>query len=140
MPSPRIPGCRLNALVTLASTQKALSQRVVFLAGAISDVARENQAPLVASLRKAVAEFETNYDILLERTGADALSTAPFDPNSVEDVLFALPYHLDIFSSELAANGWRFISALETELGVPGADYRAGKETAVLVAVLMNGA
>src|SRR5687767_3498088 len=34
---------RDDALLTLASAQKALSQRVVFLAGAITDAPRENQ-------------------------------------------------------------------------------------------------
>nr|MDQ2705221.1 GGDEF-domain containing protein [Pseudomonadota bacterium] len=123
---------RDDTLLTLASTQKALSQRVVFLANTLGGAAREDQPTLVASLRKAVGEFEANYDLLLERTGADERSKAPFDPSSVEGVLFSYPHHLDLFSTELAANGWRFISALETELGVPGADYRAGKETAVL--------
>ena len=129
---------RDDTLLTLASAQKALSQRVVFLANTIGDAPRENQLGLVASLRKAVGEFEANYDMLLERTDADALSTAPFDPKSIEGVLFSKPYHLDVFSTELAANGWRFISALETELGVPGADYRAGKETAVLDETVAN--
>ncbi|MDO9307262.1 MAG: GGDEF-domain containing protein, partial [Mesorhizobium sp.] len=129
---------RDDALLTLASTQKALSQRVVFLAGATKDAPREEQLSLIASLRKAVAEFEANYDMLLERTNADHRSPALFDPRSIESVLFGMPYHIDLFSTELAANGWRLISALETELGVPGADYRAGKETAVLDETVAN--
>lgn len=129
---------RDDSLLTLASAQKALSQRVVFLAGAIPDAAREDQLTLIASLRKAVTEFESNYDILLEQTGAHWQPSVPFDPGSTESVLFGRPYHLDQFSAELAANGWRFISALETELGVPGADYRAGKETAVLDEIVAN--
>ena len=92
---------RDDTLLTLASTQKALSQRVVFLASAISDAPRKDQYALVSSLRKSVAEFETNYDILLERTGADPLSPARQDPQSVESVLFGKPYHLDLFSTEL---------------------------------------
>ena len=49
---------------------------------------------------RPTAEFETNYDLLLERTGADPLSPARLDPKSVESVLFAKPYHLDYFSIE----------------------------------------
>ncbi len=105
---------RDNALLTLASAQKALSQRVVLLASTLDDAARKDQPPLVASLRKAVAEFETNYDILLERTDVDALAKPGADPKSIEGIFFGKPYHLDLFSTELAANGWRFISALET--------------------------
>jgi diguanylate cyclase (GGDEF)-like protein len=127
-----------DTLLTLASEQRALSQRVVFLAGATKDAPRENQLPLIASLRKAVTEFEANYDMLLARTGADRLSPAHLDPQSIGSVLFDKPYHVDRLSTELAANGWRFISALETELGVAGADYRAGKETAVLDEIVAN--
>ncbi len=129
---------RDDSLLTLASAQKALSQRVVFLAGAIGNAPRPDQLALVKSLRKAVGEFEANYDLLLQRIAADPLSAVRFDPKSVESVLFDRPYHLDAFSTELAANGWRFISALETELGIPGADYRAGKETAVLDETVAN--
>src|SRR5688572_59435 len=129
---------RDDSLLTLASTQKALSQRVVFLASVISDAPRKEQPTLVASLRKAVNEFETNYDILLERTGADPTSPDLLDPKSIESVLFGKPYHLDLFSTGLAANGRRFISALETELGVNGGNYLAGKERAILDETVAN--
>ena len=91
---------RDDAILSLASTQKALSQRVVFLARGDLDVPRNEQLTLVAALRKAVGEFETNYDLLLEKTGADPSSPARFDPKSIESVLFAKPYHLDSFSIE----------------------------------------
>ncbi len=104
---------RDKELLTLASTQKALSQRVVFLANAADAAPREQQPALVAALRQANTEFEQNYDLLLQRTGADANSDARFDPNSIESVLFSKPYHLDYFCTGLAANGWRFIAALE---------------------------
>jgi diguanylate cyclase (GGDEF)-like protein len=125
---------RDESLVSLASTQKALSQRVVFLANAAGAANPEHQPELVASLRQANEEFETNYDLLLERTGADPMSPARLDPASIESVLFAKPHHLDYFSMGLAANGWRFISALETELKMNGASkgYLAGKERAQL--------
>ncbi len=125
---------RDEGLLSLASTQKALSQRVIFLANAATAAPREQQPALVTSLREATVEFEKNYDLLVERTGANPLSVARLDPESIENVLFSKPYHLDYFSMGLAANGWRFISALETELKVNGATrgYLAGKERATL--------
>ncbi|MBX3581610.1 MAG: EAL domain-containing protein [Rhizobiaceae bacterium] len=122
---------RDDALQSLVSTQKALSQRVVFLAGVVTEATDKEQLSLIASLRRAVSEFETNQDILV-RSAAHSLSSYRMDTTSLEGVLYGPPHHLDLFSTELAANGWRLISALETELGVAGADYRAGKETAVL--------
>ncbi len=125
---------RDETLLTLVSTQKALSQRVVFLANAANVAPRADQPALIVSLRRANAEFEANYDLLLQRTGADPDSAARLDPKSIESVLFAKPYHLDFFSTGLAANGWRFISALETELKLrgPSTGYLAGKERAQL--------
>ena len=124
---------RDRALLVLTSNQKALSQRVVFLANAATGAPRDKQPALVASLRQATIEFEKNYDLLLEETGADPMSAARNDPQSVESVLFAKPYHLDYFSTNLAANGWRFISALETNLkGEAGGGFLAGKESAEL--------
>ena len=125
---------RDQALLALTSTQKALSQRVVFLANAATDAPRAAQPALVAALRQANGEFEANYDLLLQKTGADPMSPARLDPTSIESVLFAKPFHLDYFSLGLPANGWRFISALETELKAAGADrgYLAGKERAQL--------
>ena len=124
---------RDEALFALTATQKALSQRVVFLANAASSAPPEHQPALVRSLREATGEFERNYDLLLRRTGADPMSPARRDPDSIENVLFAKPYHLDYFSVGLAANGWRFIAALETDLKVNGSKgYLAGKETAQL--------
>ena len=123
-----------QALLSLVSTQKALSQRVVFLANAADDADERDKPQLIASLKKATAEFEKNYDQLLDSTGADAASPARNDATSIENVLFAKPFHLDYFSMGLAANGWRFISAVETELGSnkSGAGYLAGKERAQL--------
>jgi len=129
---------RDDSLLTLANAQKALSQRVVFLAGAIGDSQHKDRLALLASLRKAVTEFEANQDVLLVRTAADARSQGQRDGESLEGILYGSPYHLDLYSTELAANGWRFISALETELGVKGSDYRAGKERAILDETVAN--
>ncbi len=125
---------RDEALMALVGTQKALSQRVVFLANAAAAASRQDQPELVASLRQATTEFEANYDLLLERTNADPMAAARLDPKSLESVLFSKPYHLDYFSMSLGANGWRFISALETDLKLHGsaAGYLAGLERALL--------
>jgi diguanylate cyclase (GGDEF)-like protein len=131
---------RDEALLSLVSTQKALSQRVVFLANAADNAAQKAKPQLIASLKQATAEFEKNYDQLLDETGADPASPARNDPASIESVLFAKPYHLDYFSAGLAANGWRFISAVETDLGLgrSGAKYLAGKERAELDETVAN--
>ncbi|WP_353641887.1 EAL domain-containing protein [Mesorhizobium sp. WSM2239] len=123
-----------QALLALTGTQKALSQRIVFLANAAETAPRNEQPALVGLLKEATNEFEKNYDLLLARTGADPLSPARHDPQSVEAVLFAKPHHLDFFSAGLAANGWRFVAALESQLGIgtSGVDYMAGRERARL--------
>ena len=58
----------------------------------------------------------------------------------IESVLFAKPFHLDYFSLGLAANGWRFISAAETDLhaGQSTTGYLAGKERARLDDTVAN--
>jgi type VI protein secretion system component VasK len=96
-----------NTLLDIVSTQKTLSQRIVFLAGATSSGSRDKQPALVSALKQATAEFETNYDLLLEQTNADPMSPARLDPKSTESVLFAKPFHLDYFSVGLVANGKR---------------------------------
>ncbi|HEV2900948.1 MAG TPA: EAL domain-containing protein [Pseudaminobacter sp.] len=125
---------RDQALVALTGTQKALSQRVVFLANAAENAPIGEQPALAGLLKEATAEFEKNYDLLLERTNADPLSQARHNPNTVEGVLFGKPFHLDFFSTGLASNGWRFIAALESRLGIGNSSlgYMAGTERAQL--------
>ncbi|MCA0045562.1 EAL domain-containing protein [Mesorhizobium sp. B283B1A] len=105
-----------HTLLDIVGTQKTLSQRIVFLANATDVASREKQPALVSALKQATVEFETNYDLLLEQTGADPQSPAKLDPKSIESVLFAKPFHLDYFSVGLIANGDRLISALESQL------------------------
>jgi diguanylate cyclase (GGDEF)-like protein len=131
---------RDEALLSLIAAQKALSQRVVFLANAADDASRLDKPALIASLKEATATFEKNYDQLLDATGADPMSPSRNEPGAVENVLFSKPFHLDYFSMGLAANGWRFISAVETDLGVDkaGTGYLAGKERAQLDETVAN--
>ena len=126
---------RDQSLLAIAGTQKALSQRVVFLATATDRATRAAKPGLLASLKEATAEFDRNYELLLERTNADPGSPNRLDPSTIESVLFTKPHHLDYFSMGLAANGWRFISAVETELGMGSASdagYLADRDRARL--------
>ncbi|MER8375100.1 EAL domain-containing protein [Mesorhizobium sp. M1396] len=126
-----------NTLLDIVSTQKTLSQRIVFLAGATGAASRDKQPALVSALKQATAEFETNYDLLLEQTGADPQSPAKLDPKSIESVLFAKPFHLDYFSVGLIANGDRLISAYESQFTGNGG-YKGGDERVNLDASVAN--
>ncbi|RUW27497.1 MULTISPECIES: EAL domain-containing protein [unclassified Mesorhizobium] len=127
-----------DALLDIVSTQKALSQRIVFLAGATGAASRDKQAALVTALKLATAEFETNYDLLLKETGADPLSPARNDPKSIEYVLFSKPFHLDYFSVGLIANGERLASSFGSQLGMQSEGYKGGGERAGLDASVAN--
>ncbi|WP_170314564.1 putative bifunctional diguanylate cyclase/phosphodiesterase [Aquibium carbonis] len=121
-------------VVSIAETQRALSQRIVFLANAAQSAPAERRPALIQSLRTATEAFERNYADLLAETGAVYTSTARLDPDTIENVLYAQPYHLEYFSDGLAANSWRLIAALQTESTPEGGklQYRAGKERAQL--------
>lgn len=125
-------------VLELVSNQKALSQRIVFLANAIPDANELLRPPIVASLKQATGQFEADYDSMLAKIGADPRSPARNNPDSVENVLFSKPHHLDYFSLGLATNGWRLVAAMETELGMADGDYLAGKERAVLDETVAN--
>ncbi|WP_256750706.1 bifunctional diguanylate cyclase/phosphodiesterase [Mesorhizobium sp. Mes31] len=129
---------RNETLQNIVSTQKALSQRIVFLAGATGAASPDKQPALVAALKQATAEFETNYDLLLDQTGADPMSQARFDPKSIENVLFTKPFHLDYFSVGLIANGKRLISSFESKLANNGEGYKGGAERVNLDASVAN--
>jgi diguanylate cyclase len=116
---------REGAILSLVSTQKALSQRVVFLANVAEAAPPGKRETLLTALGEATVAFERNYDLLIARTGADP--NVPIREGSVDQVLFAQPYLLDFHSKELAANGRRFIAAAEAAAGSDaGAGPRAG--------------
>ncbi|PAQ05262.1 putative bifunctional diguanylate cyclase/phosphodiesterase [Mesorhizobium temperatum] len=128
-----------DTLLDIVGTQKALSQRIVFLANAAGAASRNQQPALVTAFKQATAEFERNYDLLLERVVADLASPARFDPKSVESVLFAKPFHLDYFSVGLIANGERLVSAFESQFGMAdNGGYKGGGERVNLDASIAN--
>ncbi|UVK44799.1 EAL domain-containing protein [Mesorhizobium sp. AR07] len=127
-----------HTLLDIVGTQKALSQRIVFLASATGAASRDKQPALVSALKQATAEFETNYDLLLDQTNADPMSPARLDPKSIESVLFAKPFHLDYFSVGLVANGERLISSFESQLTGASDGYKGGGERVNLDASVAN--
>jgi diguanylate cyclase (GGDEF)-like protein len=127
-----------NTLLDIVGTQKTLSQRIVFLASATGASSRDKQPALVSALKQATAEFETNYDLLLEQTNADPMSPARLDPKSIESVLFAKPFHLDYFSVGLVANGKRLISSVESQLTGISDGYKGSGERVNLDASVAN--
>ncbi|MBZ9763722.1 EAL domain-containing protein [Mesorhizobium sp. CA8] len=127
-----------DALLDIVQTQKALSQRIVFLASATGAAARDKQPALVTALKQATGEFETNYDRLLKETGADPLSPARNDPKSIEYVLFSKPFHLDYFSVGLVANGDRLVSSFASQLGMQTDGYKGGGDRVGLDASVAN--
>ena len=72
--------------------------------------------------------------LLLQRAEADPLTPNRHDSSTIEGVLFAKPFHLDHFPTSLAANGWRFIAAVRSELGIGGpvSGYLASRDSARL--------
>jgi len=118
--------------VSIAETQRSLSQRIVFLANAAQRAAPERQSALVLALRQATIEFERNYAELLSETQAVPESAARLEAGTVENILYSKPFHLEYFTDGLAANSWRLIASLQTE-NAPVTSrlvYRGGKERA----------
>ncbi len=119
---------RDDALMAQVSHQKALSQRVVFLAGTAQRAGLPEKTALTAQLAQAVAAFEGGHRRLL-----DLMSDGIHKNPAVETILQREPHYLDYFSTELAANGARMVDALRTELDPRGsARYLAGLEPARL--------
>ncbi|TIM04838.1 EAL domain-containing protein [Mesorhizobium sp.] len=130
-----------DMLLDIVGMQKVLSQRIVFLANAAGAATPNQQPALVTAFKQATADFERNYDLLLERVVADPASPARLDPKSVENVLFAKPFHLDYFSVGLIANGERLVSAFESQLGMAdNGGYKGGGERVNLDASVANAA
>jgi len=119
-------------ILELSSAQKALSQRVVFLAQE-AGAGRGDSRELVDALRAATSDFELNYDRLLLETGVDEPATSA-EASAIRDLFYGKPYYLDYFSIRLAENGRRLASVLESELRQEGdaSSYLAARERANL--------
>ncbi len=104
-----------DALLEIIDTQKTLSQRVVFLAGAAPSVPADAMPPLLAALKEATTQFEQNHDRLLAELGGQPApaAAAVHRPGTAQNVLFGAPYYLDYYATDLAVNGRRLYSALE---------------------------
>jgi len=107
---------RDRALLDIVSTQKTLSQRIVFLAAVADAATRDKQPALLSALVEATDQFEKNYDRLMQTLGADPKLSALTPPFSVEAVLFGRPFHLDHFTVGLASSSRRLASAIDNRL------------------------
>ncbi|MFC5991883.1 putative bifunctional diguanylate cyclase/phosphodiesterase [Limoniibacter endophyticus] len=105
---------RDQSLHTLASSQKALSQRIVILAFNAQQGSVETLPAAINALHSATIDFEKNYDQILKLTGAE--STIRHGENSLNTILFSDPIHLDHFTLNLAANAHRFVSYTQSAL------------------------
>ncbi|MBO6718220.1 MAG: EAL domain-containing protein [Rhizobiaceae bacterium] len=101
-----------DALLAIISQQKALSQRIVFLANAAESVPADERPPFVHALEDAVGHFEKTHDLLLSRISGQADDA---DTHGLEAIFYGAPNHLDYFVGALAANGHRLISTLRDE-------------------------
>jgi diguanylate cyclase len=108
---------REQGVLSLVSTQRALSQRIVFLANAAGETPDEEKRALANSLREAVAEFEANYDRLLSGLEPSADNRLDRKDGTVENILYGSPHHLDFFSVRLGSYGARFAAALQADVG-----------------------
>lgn len=128
---------RDETLLQLANSQKALSQRVVFLALATKDLA-DGRDDVVEALHAATVAFEQNYDRMLQVTSANESKAS--DETSLDSIFFSGPNHLDYFSTNLAANGHRLVSALRAQDGLDDVHRRflGGKDRAALDEVVAD--
>jgi diguanylate cyclase (GGDEF)-like protein len=108
-------------LLSLASEQKAQSQRVVFLANAIEQARPAAQFRLVRALEAANTEFGSDYAELKARLSALTKRDGRQEAEAIGHVLYAAPYRLDYYSTTLAANGRRLVKVLEARASGTGA-------------------
>ncbi|MCV0395376.1 MAG: EAL domain-containing protein [Rhizobiaceae bacterium] len=106
---------RDDALLALATEQKALSQRVVYLVNVATAAPVPEKAQYLVPLREAVTAYEANQEKLLNAADADGHDGSGRE--ALNAALYEAPYHLDYFSVGLAANAWRFVAAVEQQSG-----------------------
>jgi diguanylate cyclase (GGDEF)-like protein len=113
---------RNDTLVAMINQQKALSQRIVFLAGAAEAVPMDQRQPLIEMLERTIRQFELTYNVILRRTDVEASEGSVNAGHQAESILYGAPNHLDYFVSGLIANGRRLVAALQREavMGLEG--------------------
>ena len=120
-------------VVQLISSQKALSQRVIFLATATSLAQSDERAPLVAALRLATHDFENGYDQLVRLSAEKSQLIDKETKAAIKPIFYSAPHYLDYFSLGLLSNAKRLTAAYETPRGtVTEPHYRAGMEKALM--------
>jgi diguanylate cyclase (GGDEF)-like protein len=105
-------------LLAIVGSQSTLSQRIVFQANQLRMPGAPAESQLIAALKTSIGDFEHNYDRLLTLSGAETTGAADSDRAIFQQILFQAPYHLDHFTSELAARARRFVAAKEQEAGM----------------------
>lgn len=119
---------RDDALMYLASHQKALSQRLIFLANAAESAQEPGKTALTTQLAAAVSAFEAGHGKLLGMAEA----AAERNP-AVAAVIFEGPHHLDYFTTSLAASAHRLVAVLRAEADpLGGRRYPAGRDRATV--------
>jgi diguanylate cyclase (GGDEF)-like protein len=125
---------RDDALLTMVSQQKALSQRIMFLAKAAEDLPIAQKPPLIAALAEATDQFDRTYDRILAGTETTAQHALAGRGYGAAAVLYGAPHHLDHFATELVANARRIATVLREEVaaGSTAAPHSFGNERAEL--------
>ena len=108
---------RDRELLSRVTTLQTLSQRLVFLANRAGTAEKIERDSILSNLRQVTADFERTYDVLLALSGVDQPAFATAHTPVIEQVLFEGPYHLDHFTTELAARVRRFVTAAGHEAG-----------------------
>ncbi|MBI1621155.1 putative bifunctional diguanylate cyclase/phosphodiesterase [Aquamicrobium zhengzhouense] len=102
---------RQAEVIALVGTQKALSQRIVFLANSASLREPQRAGPVVGLLREATTQFDRNNGWLLKWLETNK-------SRAIEDIFYNRPHFLEFFSVNLVSNSQRFIASLETMMGL----------------------
>ncbi len=115
-----------DSLLFEVSQQKALSQRIVYLAGAAERATPQDRPVRIDQLQSAADTFERGYDRLLSLTAA--VSTV--DPE-IDGIMYG-KHHLDFFAGNLIANAHRLVGALRFEIDPGSSRYLGGRDRASL--------
>lgn len=120
-------------VVQLIASQKALSQRVIFLATAASTSAPEERIALISALRISTHDFEAGYDRLVQFTLQRGSKRDDERQSIIDSIFYGPPHNLDYFSLGLLSNAKRLAAAYDTRgAEVDAPHYRGGMEKALI--------